>query len=144
MIALAKQGRYAREWLGPWLKDKVLARSPDGLGGMCYSLPGQPTDEAIESYLAPLVANDSRTTAYAIALEKNALAGISNKLRQWRGPVRIIWGAADPIFDAGSPDYLDKLLAGSRGFRRLPAARLFFPEEYPDIIAKEATTLWAS
>src|SRR5262245_5731257 len=55
VIELAHAGRFAREWLAPWLADKTLARSEQGIGGMCYSRPGHPTDEAIEAYLRPLV-----------------------------------------------------------------------------------------
>src|ERR1044071_854227 len=35
VIELAKQGRFADEWLAPWLADPALARSPQGIGGLC-------------------------------------------------------------------------------------------------------------
>ncbi len=142
VLALAKEGRFTRQWLEPWLHDKDLARSAQGLGGMCYSVAGHPSDEAIDCYLTPLVANPARTDGYAMALEKNALAGSTEKLRGWKGPVRIVWGAADTIFAPENPHFLDKVFAGSRGIRTLPTARLFFPEEYPGIIAQEALALW--
>ena len=31
VVALARAGRFADEWLGPWLADKALARSEKGL-----------------------------------------------------------------------------------------------------------------
>ena len=49
---------------------------------------------------------------------------------------------SDTIFSPRSPDYLDRTLPGSRGVRRITEARLFFPEEYPDVIAGEARRLW--
>jgi hypothetical protein len=49
---------------------------------------------------------------------------------------------ADDIFAKESPDYLDRVLPNSRGVRRLPRAKLFWPEEYPDVVADEARTLW--
>ena len=40
------------------------------------------------------------------------------------------------------PDYLDCVLSSSRGIRYLGGAKLFFPEEYPDVVAEEARRLW--
>jgi pimeloyl-ACP methyl ester carboxylesterase len=57
-------------------------------------------------------------------------------------PARIVWGTADTIFSAESPGYLDRVLPGSRGVRNVTGARLFFPEEFPDLIAEEAEHLW--
>lgn len=145
VIALAREGRYADEWLVPWRADPDRARAPDGFGGMCYSDPAQPTDEAIETYFAPLVATPRRkalTNAYAIALERNPLAGIAPALRQSRVPVRVVWGMADTIFAPANADYLDRTFGNSQGVRRLETARLFWPEERPDIIAEEGRRLW--
>ena len=58
-------------------------------------------------------------------------------------PTRIVWGTGDTIFSKDSPDYLDRLLPNSRGVRRIPGAKLFFPEEFPEVIAEEARKLWA-
>jgi len=33
-------------------------------------------------------------------------------------------------------------LPNSRGVRRIAGAKLFFPEEFPDVIAEEARKLW--
>jgi len=49
---------------------------------------------------------------------------------------------ADNIFSRASPDYLDRILANSRGVRRIPGAKLFFPEEMPELVAEEAMRLW--
>lgn len=145
VIELARAGTYVDEWLAPWLADKALARSEKGIGGMCYSQPVHPTDEAIESYFAPLVQSPrgkAQVHAYTLALEANALAGIEAALRRCTVPTRILWGTGDTIFSPESPDYLDRTLAQSRGVRRVPGAKLFFPEEYPDLIAEEARRLW--
>jgi haloalkane dehalogenase len=57
---MARAGVYPDLWLEPWLNHKDVARSPTGLGGMCYSNPAHPTDAALEQYLAPLVASSDR------------------------------------------------------------------------------------
>lgn len=145
VIELAREGKFADQWLVPWVADKALARSPQGLGGMCFSKPGYPSDEAIDYYLGPLTASAARkalANAYAIALDPNPLAGIESSLRQCQVPTRIVWGMADTIFSSASPDYLDRVLPRSQGVRRIPEGKLFFPEEYPDVIAEEAKRLW--
>lgn len=145
VIELAKQGKYADHWLGAWLADKALARSKDGIGGLCYSNAAQPSDEAIDMYFAPLVASAERKSlveAYAIALERNPLAGIEADLKRSIVPVRVVWGMSDTIFSRTAPDYLAGIFSQSRGVRRLPEAKLFWPEEYPSIVAEEAASLW--
>ncbi|AVP99268.1 alpha/beta hydrolase [Ahniella affigens] len=145
VIELAKQGTFANEWLAPWLADKTLARSANGIGGMCYSLPDQPSDDAINCYFTPVCADAKKRAAihqYAIGLEVNVLAGITPRLQQNKVPVSIVWGMADTIFAKTSPDYLAATVGAVKRVRRLEGAKLFWPEEYPDIIAEEARWLW--
>lgn len=80
--------------------------------------------------------------AYALGLEPNPLAGIESALKRCNVPTRIVWGMGDTIFSQASPDYLDRMLAKSRGVRRVPGAKLFFPKEMPELIAEEAMRLW--
>ena len=146
VIELARAGRFADAWLAPWVADKVLARSESGLGGLCYTYRAHPTDEAIDTYLAPLVASPERkalTNAYAVGLAPNPLAGIATALRRCTIPTRIVWGTGDTIFSRESPVYLDRTLGNSRGVRYLEHAKLFWPEEFPDVVAEEARRLWS-
>ncbi|GAB3094446.1 alpha/beta hydrolase [Lysobacter terrae] len=145
VIALAKQGKYVNAWLAPWLKDKALARSAEGIGAMCFADPQHPTNEAIDMYFAPLLSSDRRialANAYAVALERNALSGTEEGLQRSRTPVRVVWGRADTIFASKNADYLDYACGGSRGIRWLEGSKLFWPEERPDVIAEEALALW--
>src|SRR5437868_6954917 len=74
VIELSKQGRFADEWLAPWLADPARARSARGIGGLCYVNPAQPTDAALRSYFTPLLSSPGRKRRlheYAIALERN-------------------------------------------------------------------------
>jgi haloalkane dehalogenase len=146
VIELARAGIYPDLWLEPWLNHKDVARSPTGLGGMCYSNPDNPTDAAIEQYLAPLVASPERkalVNRYTLGLTPNPLKGVAPLLRKCTVPTRIVWGTSDTIFSPGNPDYLAGILPRVTGIRRIEKAKLFFPEEYPDIIAAEARLLWA-
>ena len=145
VIDLARAGVYPDLWLEPWLNHKDVARSPTGLGGLCFSNPAHPTDAALEQYLAPLVASPERkalVNRYTLGLTPNPLAGIAPLLKRCIVPTRVVWGMSDTIFSRGNPDYLAGLLPQFRGTRRIQQAKLFFPEEYPDIIAAEARLLW--
>jgi len=146
VIELAQQGRFADEWLAPWVADKSLARSDKGLGGMTFTYPEKLADETIDMYLRPLVESPQRkalTNAYAIGLAPNPLAGTEALLKQSRLPVRVVWGTGDTIFSPDDAAYLDHTLPRSQGVRRIEGAKLFFPEEFPDVIAEEARKLWA-
>jgi len=145
VIELARQGLYAEKLLVPWVVDKDLARSPQGLGGITYTRPLELSDRTLDLYLGPLVSSARRKAqidAYAVALEPNPLAGIEAELRRSAIPVRVIWGMADRIFNPAEADYLAGLFPKSRGVRKIPEAKLFWPEEYPDLIAEEARLLW--
>jgi pimeloyl-ACP methyl ester carboxylesterase len=145
VIALARQGRFVDDWLGRWHEDRVLARSPEGIGGMCYADAAHPTDEAIDTYFGPLLSTQHRTDlahAYAIALSRNALEGTADALRRSRAPVRVVWGTADTIFAPKNMDYLRDAFGHARGVRQLSGSKLFWPEERPDVIAEESRALW--
>jgi len=145
VIELAKQGRFADEWLAPWVADKNLARSDKGLGGMTFTYPDRLADETIDMYLGPLVESPQRkslTNAYAIGLAPNPLAGTGLLLKEIPVPARIVWGTGDTIFSQADAAYLEKTLPHALGVRRIEGAKLFFPEEFPDVIAQEARKLW--
>lgn len=145
VVRLAKAGRFADEVIMPSLRDKEAMRSPQGVGGLTYTVPERLGDAAIEAYFVPLVASAERKAqidAYAASLDPNPLAGIEAALRACRAPTRIVWGMGDVMFSPEDPAYLDRILPASRGVRAVPDAKLFFPEEMPEIVAEEAVRLW--
>lgn len=79
---------------------------------------------------------------YAVALGRNALAGTAAELKRSRVPTRIAWGMGDSIFEPDNADFLAGTFGRSHGVRRLEGAKLFWPEERPDIIAAQARILW--
>ena len=146
VIEMARAGTFAERWLAPWVADKALARSVQGLGGLTYTHPERLADATIDHYLAPLVRTPQRKAlvhAYAVGLAPNPLAGISIALARCTAPTRIVWGTGDDIFSSASPDYLARTFGNGRGVRRVPGAKLFFPEEFPDLVAEEARRLWS-
>jgi pimeloyl-ACP methyl ester carboxylesterase len=147
VIDLARRGEFVSQWLAPWARDPALARSQQGIGGMCYANRAHPTDEAIHMYFAPLLDSTERQRQlhdYAVALGRNALAGIRPALQACRVPTRIAWGGDDTIFSARSAHYLANSFGNFRGLRVLANARLFWPEERPEALAAQARLLWES
>ena len=145
VLEAARRGKFADEWLVPNVLDKNFARSPKGLGGSTFTYPARMADETFDMYLGPIVATPQRKAladAYALGLDPNPLAGVEAKLKQSTIPTRILWGTGDTIFKGSDPDYLDKTLGNSKGVRRIEGANLFFPEEFPDVVAEEAKKLW--
>lgn len=141
VIPAAKAGVFANQFRR-WIDDKNLCRQKGQLGGDTFTYPDKLSDDTIDMYLLPLVANPGRINAYGRAAEGNSLAGIRPALRAANIPVRIIWGMGDWIFKPEMADYLDQTFPRSRGVRRIEGAKLFFPEEYPDLIAEELRELW--
>jgi haloalkane dehalogenase len=141
LIVDARAGIWADRYAAAWVADHKKARAADALGGMCYVDPARLSDETIDTYLSPLVSSPERKAqlnAYAVGLDPNPLKGIPyNDM-----PVRVVWGMADTIFRPADADFLDHAYPKSRGVRRVPTGKLFWPEEFPDIIAEEARALW--
>ncbi len=91
---------------------------------------------------AVLALHQTQTRALDASFEDEAMQGIEASLKRSKVPVRIVWGAADDIFAQADADYLDRTFPNSRGIRRVPEAKLFFQEEFPEVIAEEARRLW--
>ena len=142
ILDMARAGTLA-EATAEWLTDKPKARAT--FGAAVFADPSGFADDTIDYYVTPLVSTPLRRAqyhAYHVALAPNPLAGIEAGLKRSQAPVRIVWGAADDIFDQGDAEYLDRTFPNSRGIRRIPGAKLFFQEEFPDVIAEEARMLW--
>jgi hypothetical protein len=54
----------------------------------------------------------------------------------------MVWGERDDIFTPADAHYLDRTFPRSQGIRLVPEGKLFFQEEYPEIIAEEAQRFW--
>jgi pimeloyl-ACP methyl ester carboxylesterase len=144
LIQSAKQPGVADKFIAPQVKDKNFARTDKGLG-IAYTHPAQLSDETIDLYFEPLVRTGVRKeqfSRYLLAFEPNLLVPVRAQLKEFAKPVHMVWATSDIFFDAKWADWLDHTLPGSRGVRRVEGAKLFFPEEMPDVIAEEALKLW--
>jgi pimeloyl-ACP methyl ester carboxylesterase len=128
------------------LIDPHIAQTSEGLG-VAYTNPAFVTAELVEIYLRPLVSSSLRRKQcqdYGVAFEPNPLPAIEQKLRRSQIPVRILWGTGDQIFSREWAEWLNHALPKSEGVRYVEKAKLFFTEEFPDIVAEEARRLWTS
>jgi len=144
LINLAKLPGVADKFISIQLFSKSLARTDKGLG-VAYTHPAQLADETIECYLSPIVSTSVRKKQfgrYLLAFEPNLLVPIRGQLKAFNKPTHMVWATSDIFFDVKWADWLNQTLPGSRGVRRVEGAKLFFPEEMPDIIADEALKLW--
>lgn len=142
VLDMARAGTLADD-TAKWLTDRALARST--FGAAVYRDPARLADETIDYYVTPLVSSPLRRKQYHDfhnALAPNPLAGIEAALKRSTVPVRMVWGTSDTIFPLADAQYLDRTFARSQGIRQVPEGKLFFQEEYPDIIAEEARRLW--
>lgn len=145
VITASRAGTSVDDVLVPQLRDPSSSRLATGLGGCCYSTPTGLTEEALRVYLEPVARTASRKAQfhrYCVALDHNPLVPIEPILRESRVPVRTVWGTADTIFDPSGPVWIDRIFPQSRGTRLVKGGNLFFPEEFPDVIAEEARRLW--
>jgi pimeloyl-ACP methyl ester carboxylesterase len=142
VLDMARAGTLADD-TAKWLTDKKLARAT--FGAAVYHNPAVLTDDIVDYYVTPLVSTPLRRRQYHAfhnALAPNPLAGVEATLRRSTVPVRMVWGASDSIFPVADAIYLDRLFPHSQGIRQIPEGKLFFQEEYPDVIAQEALRLW--
>jgi pimeloyl-ACP methyl ester carboxylesterase len=143
VLDMARAGTLADD-TARWLTDGNRARAT--FGAAVYHDPALLTDDIINYYVAPLVSTPLRRRQYHAfhnALAPNPLAGIEAALRRSTVPVRMVWGASDIIFPMTDAAYLDRIFPRSQGIRRVPKGKLFFQEEFPDVIAEEVLHLWS-
>ena len=127
------------------LSDPAFAWSAQGLGGICYTDPRHLTRSAMRIYFEPLLATALRRAqfqAYGVAFEPTPLPAIADCLRTLQMPVRLLWGTGDVHFPVSTAEWLDGVMPNSRGIRRVAGAKLFFTEDFPDLVAREALKLW--
>jgi pimeloyl-ACP methyl ester carboxylesterase len=143
-IEKCRDGR-ADAWFLRHYTDRNWARTGDGLAS-AFRHPGTAlSDENIEVYFGPLVATPKRRVQarrFGTDMLPNPLPAIAPKLRAFDKPVRMVWARDLDLFPDDGAIWLDKTFPGSRGIRFVEDAKLFFPEERPDLIAEEARALW--
>ncbi len=99
-LAMAAAGKL-RETLNAMLSDKSLYRSEKTLGP-AYEHPERVSDETIETYLRPLVANEERThdfERFLAAFDSKHTLAVESRLKALTVATLIAWGTGDIYFD---------------------------------------------
>jgi pimeloyl-ACP methyl ester carboxylesterase len=129
-LAMAKAGGLA-DALRRMLSDKAFYRSQDALGP-AYERPDELPDDAIDTYLEPLVASPQRVRdleRFLEAFDCRHTVAVESQLKTLQAPTLIVWGTDDVYFDVKWSHWLEQTIPGTRRRVSFDGARLFFPEE---------------
>jgi pimeloyl-ACP methyl ester carboxylesterase len=129
------------------LSDIMLAHQQ--LGAIVYENAEVFTPENVQLYLSPIVASDDCIKQFQQLSDwktgRAQLMEIASKLKASTIPAQIIWGEADPVFDAEpSLNWLKINLGGLKKITRVPRAKLFFPEEHPRLMSVLLNEFWST
>jgi pimeloyl-ACP methyl ester carboxylesterase len=100
-----------------------------------------------DAYLRPTIAleESSKTMQrWAADLKAADLSRVTPKLKDLKAPALVIWGTADVFFDVKWAYWLKDNLGGPTEVIEIPGAKLFFPEERPQMLADEIRDFWAA
>ena len=118
--------------------------------GAAYEDPGKIPDEVFRAYLEPVLATTQRSDLLrrflqAAETDREQLISAASRLKQLRVPIQVIWGDADLFFDVEpSLNWLRQNLPTLRKVTMVPQAKLFFPEEHPELVNKLLEEFWRS
>lgn len=142
-LAMAANGGL-RGTLDAILADKNVYRSSQALGP-AYEHPERLSDEAIETYLRPLVRTEQRTRdlqRFLAAFDNKHTLAVESRLKMLRAPTLIVWATDDIYFDVKWSHWLAETIPGTRRRVEFKGARIFFPEERWQEFDKELRAHW--
>jgi pimeloyl-ACP methyl ester carboxylesterase len=122
--------------------DKAVYRSALG---PCYERPDSVSDETIEAYLRPYLANPKRLSEleqFVAAFDNSQTVAIEPQLRNLGVSTLVVWGDDDIYFDPKWGRWLKDAIPGAERLVELKGARLFFPEERPAQFNRELRAHW--
>jgi len=120
------------------LSDKSTYRS-EGALGPAYEHPESVTDADIEIYLRPFVCTEQRTKdleRFIGAFDNAHTVRIEPQLRKLKVPTLIVWASDDIYFPLKWAQWLKATIPGAKQPVVLAGARIFFPEERPELFAR--------
>lgn len=117
------------------MRSKALRHSPMGFGLLANDLDAVQTGR----WVGPAIENaDIRRDAarFLRNVSPDELLEVSNRLRAFDGPVKLVWGAEDRCF---TPELGERLAAAFRDgdFVKVPGARTFVSLDAPERVAAE-------
>jgi pimeloyl-ACP methyl ester carboxylesterase len=111
----------------------------------CYAAPSVLSDEVIRLYLQPLLSSPERIEAfekYWLGFDNRHTVAIYPALKTLQVATLIVWGLDDFFFDKKWAYWLKDTIPGARRVVEVADARLFFPEDRPDALARPTLEFW--
>lgn len=142
----ARAGLLADQF-GRFADQPDLFRAPGGIAEMVYEDPKTATDETLRINLGPLVSSPERKAAfnrYAGLQDTSQLVVVEEDLRKLQTPCLIVWGTDDVFFPIEWAYWLKDALPNARDVIELAGAKLFFPEERPDLLNRHIHDFWST
>jgi pimeloyl-ACP methyl ester carboxylesterase len=144
---IAKAGQLGKTFTA-FAANLELAQSPSGLGSV-FEFPDRLTNELVNVYLGPLTASPERQAQvdrYALAIDEKLFGQLPERLKTFEKPTMIVWGDADPFFDAEGDGkwayWLRDTIPGVNRVSILKGGKLFFPEERPEEFCRLLSEHW--
>jgi len=121
--------------LAPALRSAKVRNSPLAYG----LLTSQPLDPGLtRDWVQPLASTAVRRDLAKLArgVHPRVLLDAASRFDQFNGPVRILWGEADPFFRTKLGRQLSQALPNA-SLTTMPGGRTFLPFDHPDEVARE-------
>jgi pimeloyl-ACP methyl ester carboxylesterase len=122
-------------WIAPALRSEKVRHGPFGYG----PLTSTPLDgELTRDWVRPLDRKAIRRDLAALArgVHPRVLLDAASRFGQFTGPVRILWGDADPLFRLALGRQLSEAFPHA-SLATVPGGRTFLPLEHPDEVVGE-------
>ncbi|MEO3826250.1 alpha/beta hydrolase [Actinomadura sp. B10D3] len=140
VLSLLKGPRLMKFNLLP-MRSRMLRHSPLGFGLLANELDAELTRSWIEPAITQQGIRDD-AVQFLRAADPRDLLDVSRRLKDFQGPVRIVWGTADRAFKPSLGRRLHKAFRDAE-FIEVPGARTFVqldaPEKLADQIAEFST-----
>ena len=121
--------------LTPGLRSAKVRNSPLAYG----PLASTPLDaELTRDWVRPLDSKEIRRdlAKFARGVHPRVLLDAASRFSQFTGPVRILWGDADPLFRLELGRRLSEAFPHA-SLATVPGGRTFLPLDHPDEVARE-------
>jgi pimeloyl-ACP methyl ester carboxylesterase len=140
-IELAAQGEFG-PLVAAMAGDLTLARTEVGFG-QGYQHPEQLSDELINSYLGPFVADGGKgLERFLTSSNSEELVAVEPLLAQLHAPAQVIWGTGDLFFEPFWAERLRSMIPGVERVAEIAGAMLFFPDERADELIPLLRSFW--
>jgi pimeloyl-ACP methyl ester carboxylesterase len=144
LLGRARSLPWLESWIARQLEDPRFARSRAGIG-VGFQHPGRLSEESIRRYLGPLVASPQAIVdlhRFLASMDCAQTVAVEPRLRALAVPTLILWGIADTFFDIESARWLRDTIPGTRELIELPQAKLFFPDDLPELLIEPLRHHW--